>query len=84
MFFNYFHDSTVPGAALTRQTPIQHDFVERPILTMFSSRFLVVLPVPARKPGTNVLDNASLAARVPRETLVSQLVQKCCDESNIR
>ena len=30
MFFNYFHDSTVPGAGLPRQIPIQHDFVERP------------------------------------------------------
>ena len=84
MFFNYFHDSTVPGAALPRQIPIQHDFVERPILTMFSWRFLGVLPAPARKPGTNVLDNASLAARVPSATLLSQMAQTCHDESITR
>ena len=84
MFFNYFHGSTVPGAALPRQIPIQHDFVERPILTMFSWRVLWVPPVPARKPCTNVLDNASLAARVPNATLLSQMAQKCHDESIIR
>ena len=84
MFFNYFHDSTVPGAGLPRQIPIQHDFVELPILTMFSWRFLGVQPVPARKPGTNVLDNASLAARVPSATPVTQLAQKRYDESIIR
>ena len=64
---------TVPGAGLPRQIPIQHDFVERPILAMFSWLFLGVQPVPARKPGTNVLDNASLAARVLSATLLSQL-----------
>ena len=51
---------------------------------MFSWRFLWVLPVPPRKPGTNVLDNASLAARVPTATLLSQMAQKCNDESIIR
>ena len=84
MFFDHFHDSTVPGAGLPRPIPIQHDFVERPILTMFSWRFLGVQPVPARKPGTNVLDNASLAARVPSVAPVSQMAQKCCDESIVR
>ena len=72
---------TVPGAGLPRQIPIQHDFVERPILTMFSWRFLRVQPVPAQTPGTNVPDNASLAASVLPKLLpnVDDVAMYCAD-----